>query len=90
METTAPRTTAIGPARARRAGWAVVVALALCAPAGRAAAAAPPPRVPLAEMSWYGQLWHDFESSLTTRAGMMRFGAIGMALALFIIWYRRP
>lgn len=87
---TAPRTTATGPARARRAGWAAVAAIALCAPPGRAAPAPAPVGTPFAEMSWYGQLWHDFEASLGSRPAMLRFGAIGMALGLFIIWYRRP
>ena len=39
--------------------------------------------------SWWESCYHAFESSLSTRQGMLRFGLVGMILALFIIWYRK-
>ena len=39
--------------------------------------------------SWWEKLWASLESALSTRAGMVQFGAIIMLLALVIIWWRR-
>ena len=39
--------------------------------------------------SWWESFYHAFESSVSSRPGMLRFGLVGMVLALFIIWYRK-
>ncbi len=39
--------------------------------------------------SWWESWYHAFESSVSSRQGMLRFGLVGMILALFIIWYRK-
>jgi hypothetical protein len=44
--------------------------------------------VPMA--SWWQPILSPIENSLTSRQAMLRFGAVGMLLGLFIIWYRRP
>jgi hypothetical protein len=44
---------------------------------------------PLA-LSWWEQILNQFETALTSRQRMIQFGAVGMLLALFIIWYRKP
>jgi hypothetical protein len=44
---------------------------------------------PLLAGSWWEKYYNAFESSLASRQGMLRFGAVGMLLALFVIWYRK-
>ena len=39
--------------------------------------------------SWWQDAYGQLESFLGTRQRMLQFGAVGMGLALFIIWYRR-
>ena len=38
---------------------------------------------------WWEPYYNAFESSLASRQGMLRFGAVGMLVALFVIWYRK-
>jgi hypothetical protein len=40
--------------------------------------------------SWWQGYYNAFESYLGTRQGMLQFGAVGMFVALSVIWYRRP
>jgi hypothetical protein len=45
---------------------------------------------PVLAKSWFQQILGPIEHALGTRQAMLQFGAVGMALGLFIIWYRRP
>jgi len=40
-------------------------------------------------IDWWEKLYHPLELCLSSRAGMIQFGAIMAALALVIIWWRR-
>jgi hypothetical protein len=49
------------------------------------------PQVAMAAMSdWWHEIYGPIEKALGSRQGMLQFGAVGMVLALFIIWYRKP
>jgi hypothetical protein len=39
--------------------------------------------------AWWENMYAAFEKALSSRAGMIQFGAIIMTLALVIIWWRR-
>jgi hypothetical protein len=49
----------------------------------------PAQTAPLLAGWWWEKYYNAFESSLASRQGMLRFGAVGMLLALFVIWYRK-
>jgi len=55
-----------------------VPALAWSAPAGS-----------LVAVGWLNDLYYEFQKLVTTRRGMMVFSTLGVALALYVIWYRR-
>jgi hypothetical protein len=44
---------------------------------------------PLAE-SWWDEIYGPIETTLSRREAMVQFGAVGVIIGLFIIWYRRP
>ena len=44
---------------------------------------------PLAASAWWKQVYPAIERALSTRAGMLQFGAIMAALALAVIWWRK-
>ena len=86
---------------ARSQGWPQWFLLAICflPLADGPVAAAPPPAAtshastgisaPLAS-TWFDKAYSQFVSFLGSKDRMLQFGAVGMALGLFIIWYRRP
>jgi hypothetical protein len=87
---------AFAPSRRKGAGpWpAWVLGALLAAPAGSlgagTAALSPAPACqPLVAMEWWDKVYHAFETSVNSRQGMLQFGAVGMLVALYIIWYRR-
>jgi hypothetical protein len=64
------------PVRAHGPGWKVAA-----------------PSVLAASPTWsdrWHQFYHPIERGLASRQRMLQFGAVGMTLALFIIWYRQP
>jgi hypothetical protein len=46
-------------------------------------------QVPLAE-GWWDEFYGSVETALSRRESMVQFGAVGVLIGLFIIWYRRP
>jgi hypothetical protein len=44
---------------------------------------------PLAE-GWWEEIYGPIENALSSRETMVQFGAVGVLIGLFIIWYRRP
>jgi hypothetical protein len=88
----------------RWAGWLLLTVIALAAarqiadnptssqgtcPRCCQASLAPAQTAPLLAGWWWEKYYNAFESSLASRQGMLRFGAVGMLLALFVIWYRK-
>jgi hypothetical protein len=72
----------IGDHKASKAEW--------CAPPTGEAAA---PHSCLVAATWsdrWHQFYHPVERALASRQRMLQFGAVGMMIALFIIWYRQP
>jgi hypothetical protein len=68
----------------------LLCAALLGAPARAPAAEAPRPAVAapvlVADDGWtWNKFWHLVEGNMTSRAAMLRFGAVGMFIALFII-----
>jgi hypothetical protein len=43
---------------------------------------------PLAE-GWWDEVYGPIENALSRRETMVQFGAVGVLIGLFIIWYRR-
>ena len=43
---------------------------------------------PLAD--WWEEIYGPIENALSRRETMVQFGAVGVLIGLFIIWYRRP
>jgi hypothetical protein len=90
--------------RSRWAGWLVLAVVVLAterqiadSPASSQvacrrscqASVASAQTAPLLAGGWWEKYYNAFESSLASRQGMLRFGAVGMLLALFVIWYRK-
>jgi hypothetical protein len=88
----------------RWAGWLVLAVIALATarqiadnpassqgacPRCCQASVASAQTAPLLAGGWWEKYYNAFESSLASRQGMLRFGAVGMLLALFVIWYRK-
>jgi hypothetical protein len=44
--------------------------------------------LPLAE-GWWDEFYGSVETALSRRETMVQFGAVGVLIGLFIIWYRR-
>ncbi len=40
--------------------------------------------------SWWDEIYGPIENALSSRETMVQFGAVGVLVGLFIIWYRRP
>jgi hypothetical protein len=90
--------------RSRWAGWLLLAVIALATtrqiadnpvssqgacPRCCQASVASAQTTPLLAGWWWEKYYNAFESSLASRQGMLRFGAVGMLLALFVIWYRK-
>jgi hypothetical protein len=45
--------------------------------------------IPLAASAWWSQIYPTVEKLLSSRAGMLQFGAIMALLALVVIWWRK-
>jgi len=45
--------------------------------------------LPLAD-GWWDDIYGPIENALSRRETMVQFGAVGVLIGLFIIWYRRP
>jgi hypothetical protein len=43
---------------------------------------------PLAD-GWWEEIYGPIENALSSRETMVQFGAVGVLIGLFIIWYRR-
>jgi hypothetical protein len=94
----------IQPPQLRWRVLVVLVLLGLTAHAGQTSAASPTRPNSCADRpafatatcsspifgSWFETHFNNFASALKTRQGMVQFGFIGMAVGLFIIWYRKP
>ncbi len=84
------------PASLSRALAATLLCLVLAGTPAVATAGPPPAALtsggppvaaaPLIASPWTS-LWHMIESSLNTRAGLLRLGVVGMVLGLFIIMF---
>jgi hypothetical protein len=44
--------------------------------------------MPLAD-GWWSEIYGPIETALSRRESMVQFGAVGVLIGLFIIWYRR-
>jgi hypothetical protein len=44
----------------------------------------------LPAITWWDELFGSLVTALSSQQRMLQFCAIGMAIALFVIWYRRP
>jgi hypothetical protein len=44
---------------------------------------------PVLAAEWWQQAYNQLETALGNRERMIQFGAVGMCLALLVIWYRK-